>query len=225
MTDILIIEDDQEIAELVCDFLSNDGYVCEIRASGESGLEYIREHSVRLVLLDIMLPGMDGFAVCNEIHRKLNTPLIIVSARDGKEDKLAGLRLGADDYVEKPFDMDILRAKIGVLYRRHYNDAPIGNRLMAGELVLDIDARTACLAGRPLELSQMEYDLLCYLVEHRGKALRKETLLNAVWGSDCFSESSTLTVHIKRLRDKIEQDSAHPSHIITVWGIGYKYVE
>ncbi|MCL1791380.1 MAG: response regulator transcription factor [Peptococcaceae bacterium] len=223
MTDILIIEDDRETAELICGFLHKDGYSCEIRSSGESGLEFLQEHPTRLVLLDIMLPGLDGFSVCNEIHQKFNTPLIIVSACDGKDNKLAGLRLGADDYIEKPFDMDILRAKIGALYRRHHSDTPIGNRLIVGELELDIDSRSASFAGNPLILCNMEFDLLNYLVEHRGKALRKETLLTAVWGSACYSESSTLTVHIKRLRDKIERDSANPSHIITVWGIGYKY--
>jgi DNA-binding response OmpR family regulator len=119
--------------------------------------------------------------------------------------------------------MDILRAKIAALYRRHYSGSPIGNRLTAGNLSLDINARTASFAGRALELNQKEFDLLCYLAKHQGKALRKEVLLNAVWGCDCFSEPSTLTVHIKRLRDKIERDSANPSHIITVWGIGYKY--
>jgi DNA-binding response OmpR family regulator len=224
MTDLLLIEDDQETADLMMRLLSNDGYTCEIRPSGESGLEFLRKHTARLVLLDIMLPGLDGFSVCNEIHRNFNIPLIIVSACDGKEDKLTGLGLGADDYVEKPFDMDILRARIGALYRRHYSDAPIGNRLIAGELDLDFDERSASLAGEPLVLNQMEFALLSYLVKHRGRALRKETLLNDVWG-DCFSDPSTLTVHIKRLRNKIEKDSANPSHIVTVWGVGYKYIE
>jgi DNA-binding response OmpR family regulator len=225
VTDILIIEDDQLTADLVCDFLSKEGYSCAIRASGEAGLEFLRLHKVKLVMLDITLPGMNGFAVCEDIHKKLNTPLIIVSARDGKDNKLTGFRLGADDYMEKPFDMDILKAKINALYRRYYSETPIGNRLIAGDLLLDIDARAASFAGKSLDLSQMEYNLLCYLVEHKGRALRKDTLMKAVWGYDCFSEPSTLTVHIKRLRDKIEKDSANPSHIITVWGIGYKYEE
>ncbi|GHV18017.1 DNA-binding response regulator [Clostridia bacterium] len=225
MTDILIIEDNAEIAELTRDFLIRDGYTCAIAPSGETGLSFLRDKKARLVLLDIMLPGIDGFAVCDEIHRGLNTPLIIISARGGKSDKLRGLNLGADDYIEKPFDMDILRAKTAALYRRHYGDAPIGNHLTVGELSMAIDARTAVFKGKTLELNQKEFDLLRYLAENYGKALRKDAILDAVWGVDCFSEPSTLTVHIKRLRDKIEADSANPAHIITVWGIGYKYEE
>ena len=223
MTDILIVEDNVEIAEIMRDFLLNDGYTCDIVVSGEAAQIYLREHVVRLVLLDLMLPGIDGLALCDEIHRKLNTPLIIVSAQTGKDDKLSGLRLGADDYVEKPFDMDILRAKIGALYRRHYTERPMDERITAGELKLDVSARTALFESKPLELNPKEFDLLRYLVENEGKALRKEVILDAVWGEDCFSEPSTLTVHIKRLRDKIEENSAKPVHIRTVWGIGYKY--
>ena len=155
----------------------------------------------------------------------MNLPLIIVSARNRKEDKLSGLRLGADDYIEKPFDIDILRAKVAALYRRHYGEHPLGAKLIAGALTMDTAARTAVFDGRALELTAREFDLLVYLCEHRGKALHKDTLLNAVWGVDCFSEPSTLTVHIKRLRDKIEDDTQNPKHILTVWGIGYKYEE
>jgi len=223
MTDILIIEDNTEIAELTHDFLVKDGYTCKICVSGEDGLAWLRENSVRLVLLDIILPGADGFTICDEIHRKMNIPLIIVSARNRKEDKLSGLRLGADDYIEKPFDIDILRAKIAALYRRHYGAHPLGAKLTVGELTLDTAARTTVYKGRALELTAKEFDLLVYLCEHRGKALRKDTLLDAVWGADCFSEQSTLTVHIKRLRDRIEEDTRDPKHILTIWGIGYKY--
>ena len=225
MTDILIIEDNTEIAELTRDFLINDGYTCKVCASGEDGLAWLGENSVRIVLLDLILPGVDGFSICDEIHRKMNLPLIIVSARNRKEDKLSGLRLGADDYIEKPFDIDILRAKVAALYRRHYGEHPLGAKLTVGALTMDTAARTAMFDGRALELTAREFDLLVYLCEHRGKALHKDTLLNAVWGVDCFSEPSTLTVHIKRLRDKIEDDTQNPKHILTVWGIGYKYEE
>ncbi|MCL1791208.1 MAG: response regulator transcription factor [Peptococcaceae bacterium] len=225
MTDILIIEDDLEIAKLMCRFLNNDGYTCEIRASGESGLEYLSEHSVRLVLLDIMLPGMDGFAVCAQIHQQLNIPLIIISACNGKDSKIAGLKCGADDYVEKPFDVDVLRAKIGALFRRHYGGPSADKRLIAGELDINVDARTVCLSGKPLELSQTEFDLLCYLVEHKGKVLSKATLFDAVWGTGCYAEVRSLNVYIFRLRDKIEHDSKRPKHIITVRGVGFRYDE
>ena len=224
MTDILIIEDDSEIAGLTSDFLIKDGYTCKVVLNGEDGLKWLRENSVRMVLLDIILPGTDGFSVCDEIHRKMNLPLIIVSARDRKEDKLSGLRLGADDYIEKPFDIDILRAKITALYRRHYGDHPLGAKLTAGDLMVDLDARTAVFEGKTLELTAKEFDLLAYMCKNNGKVLNKNALLDAVWGVDSFPEPSTLTVHIKRLRDKIEDDTQNPKHILTVWGIGYKAV-
>ncbi|MBE5965358.1 MAG: response regulator transcription factor [Lachnospiraceae bacterium] len=223
MTDILIIEDDSEIAGLVRDFLIADGYSCEIRRSGEAGLSFIKYDTPRIVLLDINLPGIDGFSVCDEIHRGQNIPLIIVSARGTKDDKLQGLNLGADDYIEKPFDIDLLKAKVSALYRRHYGADPLGNKLVVGNLTIDDSKRTAFFDGKPLELNPKEFDLLFYLAQNAGKALRKDTLLNWVWGADCFSEPATLTVHIKRLRDKIEKDSANPRHILTVWGVGYKY--
>lgn len=223
MTDIIIIEDNAEIAELTRDFLVKDGYTCKVFPSGESGLVWLSKNKARLVILDIILPGRDGFSVCDEIHRKMNLPLIIVSARDRKEDKLSGLRLGADDYIEKPFDIDLLRAKVAALYRRHYGSDPLGSKITAGNLVIDTAARTVFYKDNELELNAKEFDLLCYLCENNGKALSKETLLNAVWGVDNFSEPSTLTVHIKRLRDKIEEDTQNPKHVITVWGIGYKY--
>ncbi|MCL1918263.1 MAG: response regulator transcription factor [Peptococcaceae bacterium] len=226
MVDILIVEDDEEMAELIRDFLLKDGYSCKICYCGEEALAFLQERCARIVLLDLMLPGIDGFSVCDELHKKLNIPLIIVSARSSKDDKLSGLKLGADDYIEKPFDIDILRAKIAVLYRRHYAPEPLGYKMIAGELVLNSQKRVASFQGKPMELNQKEFDLLHYLVEHRGKALRKEKLLEVVWGAGRVSElSSTLTVHIKRLRDKIEVDSANPAHILNVWGVGYKYVD
>lgn len=225
MKDVLIIEDNMEIAELVHDFLIKDGYSCENCISGEAGLKFLRDHSARIVLLDIMLPGIDGFSVCDEIYRRMKIPLIIISARSGKDDKLTGLKLGADDYIEKPFDIDILRAKIAALYRRHYSEDNFGNRISAGKLRIHKDARTASFDNNSLELNPKEFDLLCYLAEHSGKAISKETLMDAVWGGGCFSEPSTLTVHIKRLRDKIEPDSKNPRHILTIWGVGYKYEE
>ena len=225
MTDILIIEDNAEIAELTRDFLVKDGYTCHTESSGEGALAWLGGNSARLALLDVILPGADGFSICDEIHRKMNLPLIIISARNRKEDKLSGLRLGADDYIEKPFDMDILRAKVSALYRRHYGKHPLGAMLSAGALTMDTAARTASFDGKKLDLTVKEFDLLVYLCEHRGKALRKDTLLDAVWGADCFSEPSTLTVHIKRLRDKIESDTQNPRHILTIWGVGYKYEE
>ncbi|GHT79185.1 DNA-binding response regulator [Actinomycetota bacterium] len=226
MTDILIIEDNAELANLLGDFLERDKYSYIIAGSGETGLEYLDKQSVQLVLLDIMLPGIDGFTVCQRIRKKQNVPIIILSAKNQKDDKLSGLALGADDYLEKPYDVDLLIAKIGALLRRQsgtlkqsvFDDA---------NLTVDTVARTAIkhnLSGSvSLELSAKEFDLLVFFLENRGEALRKQAILDAVWGADSFSEPSTLTVHIKWLRDKIEVEPGNPQHIKTVWGVGYRY--
>jgi len=224
LVDILIIEDDEDAAGLIRDFLLKDGYSCKVCGCGKDGLAFLRDHDARIVLLDLMLPDVDGFAVRDKIHTEKNIPVIIVSARSDKIDKLFGLSLGADHYIEKPFDMDILRAKIAALYRRHYNAVkPEQHRLIVGELVIDLQKRTASLKGKPLELNQKEFDLLSYLAKNNGKVLYKEKLFRTVWGG--FASKSTLMVHINRLRNKIEADSATPKHILNVRGVGYKYVE
>jgi len=222
MTDILLIEDTGDIAALLCDFLERDGYSCHHAETGETGLAFLDSHTVRLVLLDIMLPGMDGFQVCREIYETRNIPTIILSARTAKDDKLNGLQLGADDYIEKPFDVDLLLAKINVLYRRHYqNDSP--SIIRVGDIRLNLDGHEAYYQEKLLNLTAKEYDLLLLFLQNQGKSLRKEYIFDTVWGVDSFSEPSTLTVHIKWLREKIENDPKNPRHIQTVWGVGYKF--
>ena len=173
----------------------------------------------RLVILDVMLPGLDGFAVCRRIRERANTPILMVSARTGRDDKLNGLLLGADDYIEKPYDIDILLAKIRGIFTRRYQN----NVLYDGFLKIDKSKRTVWKDGIPLELTQKEFDLLLLLAENAGKTLSKDFLFNRIWGFDSFSEQQTLTVHIKWLRQKIEADPKKPSHILTVWGVGYRY--
>lgn len=222
MTDILIIEDNNEIAELLSDFLIRDGYSCQHCRTGEAGIRYIKENQVRLVLLDIMLPGMDGLQVCDLIYRTYNIPTIILSARTAKDDKLSGLQLGADDYIEKPYDPDLLLAKIQALYRRYYQ-AP-ETVLRAGGLKLDPESHTVYLNEIPLTLTLKEFQLLLLFMKNQGKVLRKEYLFNSVWGADSFSEPATLTVHVKWLREKIESNPKKPEHLLTVWGVGYKFI-
>ncbi|GHU81490.1 DNA-binding response regulator [Clostridia bacterium] len=221
MKDILIIEDDIEIGTLLQDFLIKGGYSVYHATSGEEGLEYLESKVVRLVLLDIMLPKIDGFVVCKKIHDEKNLPLIILSAKSEKDDKLNGLLLGADDYIEKPYDIDILLAKINAIYRRHYDSS--NKILTAGNIKIDTDARLAYNKEKLINLKAKEYDLLLFMIENKGKALRKETIFNRVWGNDSLSEPSTLTVHIKWLREKIEEDSKNPKCISTVWGVGYVF--
>lgn len=219
MTDILIVEDNVEMAVLLRDFLKSEGYSVLTAESGEEALEAFEKHEPRLVVLDIMLKGIDGMSVCRKIRESGNTPIIIVSAKTEKDDKLKGLILGADDYIEKPYDIDILMAKIGGIFKRRYTSAVIN----CGGISIDKNARTASKNGKALELTQKEFDLLVLLTENQGKALSKEMLFNKIWGFDSFSEQQTLTVHIKWLREKIEDDPKKPLHILTVWGVGYRF--
>lgn len=220
MIDILIVEDNKELANLLCDFLRAENYTVTVAENGEKALSLYEKYGARLVLLDIMLPGIDGFAVCAKIRENGNTPILIVSAKTEKDDKLSGLMLGADDYIEKPYDIDILLAKIGGIFKRRY----ALDTLTDGDLIVNRVSRTVTKAGRAIELSAKEFDLLVLLIENKGKALKKEAIFNQIWGSDSFSEPQTLTVHIKWLRQKIEDDPKEPQKIVTVWGVGYKYI-
>ena len=177
------------------------------------------EQAPRLVILDIMLPGMDGFSVCQKIREKNNTPVIIVSARTEKDDKLNGLILGADDYMEKPYDIDILLAKIRGIFQRRYETSGITE----GNLKLDKARMTVTRDGVELPMTTKEFELLWLLMENKGKTLKKEWIFDQIWGIDSFSELQTLTVHIKWLRQKIEKDPANPVRIVTVWGVGYRF--
>ena len=179
----------------------------------------------KLVILDVMLPQMDGFAVCSAIREQSSVPILFLSARVEKEAQMNGFLLGADDYVEKPIDMDILLAKVTALMKRNYDLKQKNMIVHSGAISIDKDKRQAFLDHRELTLTGKEYDLLLLLVENPGKPLHKDFLFDKIWGMDSFSENQTLTVHIKTLRDKIEEDSRHPRRIQTVWGVGYKYEE
>lgn len=219
MTDILIVEDNKEIAALLCDFLRAEDYTVSVADNGEKALKLYEKYGAKLVILYVMLPGIDGFAVCQKIREVDNTPIIIVSAKTEKEDKLNGIILGADDYIEKPYDIDILLAKIkGIFKRRYHNDS-----IVIGNLTLDKVKRIAYKNQSPIQMTSKEFDLLLYLIENKGKTITKDLLFNKVWGIDSFSEPQTVTVHIKWLREKIEDEPKSPKHIITVWGKGYRF--
>lgn len=219
MTDILIVEDNKELANLLCDFLRAENYIVSVAETGEKALSLYERYGAKLLILDIMLPGMDGYAVCKKIREESNTPILIVSAKTDKEDKLNGLVLGADDYIEKPYDIDIMLAKIDGIFKRRY----ALDEITDGNLRINKASRTVYKNDTPLELTAKEYELLLLLLENRGKTLSKEYLFHQIWGSDSFSEQQTLTVHIKWLRQKIEDDPKNPKKILTVWGVGYKY--
>ena len=219
MLDIIIVEDNQEIAGLLCDFLRKENYSVSVASSGEQALERFEKYGARLIILDISLPGEDGFAVCAKIRETSNAHIMIASARTGKENMLKGLGLGADDYIEKPYDIEVLIAKIKGVFTRKY----AVNEMVCGDIKINSVNHTIQVGDRTIETTAKEFELLKFLMENQGMTLRKEYLFNTIWGSDSDSEIQTLTVHIKWLRQKIEEDPKHPKHIITEWGVGYRF--
>lgn len=220
MIDILIVEDNKELAKLLYDFLHMENYTVSIAETGKKALSLYQMYGAKLIVLDIMLPEVDGFSICKKIREESNTPIIIVSAKTEKNDKLNGLLLGADDYIEKPYDIDILLAKIKGIFKRRYSL----DKIIEGNLTINKETRTVLKNGVEIDMTIKEFDLLLLLIENKGKVLSKEFIFNQIWGSDSFSEQQTLTVHIKWLRLKIEDNPKNPKKILTVWGIGYKFV-
>lgn len=219
MIDILIVEDNIEIAALLKDFLEKENYIVSVAETGEKALSLYEKYGARLVLLDVMLPVIDGFSVCSRIREVSNTPIIILSAKTDREDKLNGFTLGADDYIEKPIDIDILLAKIKGIFKRRYDI----EKIVEGDLILNIAKQVLVVDGKNYELTSKECELLKILIQNKNTTLKKEYLFNAIWGSDSETEFQSLTVHIKWLREKIEKDPKNPKHIITVWGVGYRF--
>ena len=220
MTDILIVEDDRDLRDLLTEFLRAEGYTVSAVDSGERAVELFARYGARLVVLGINLPDMNGFSVCSKLREDTDTPILIVSCRTEKGDKLEGLELGADDYIEKPYDIDILLAKIRGIFKRRYQQDTIS----ADGVILNLADRTAVIDGTPVELAGKEFDLLALLIQNRGKVMKKEYLFNTVWGSDSESEPQTLQVHINRLRQKLGDDPKHAKRLVTVWGVGYKFL-
>ncbi|MBQ3254032.1 MAG: response regulator transcription factor, partial [Acholeplasmatales bacterium] len=206
MIDILIVEDNKQIATVLRDFLINENYTVSIATTGEEALDMYEEYSPRLIVLDIMLPGIDGFAVCRKIRETSNTPILIVSAKNSKDDKLNGLILGADDYIEKPYDIDIMLAKIAGIFKRRYAI----DEIIDGNIVVNKVSRVVYKNNELIDMTSKEFELLVLLLENKGKVLNKDYLFNKIWGFDSFSEQQTLTVHIKWLRQKIEEDPKNP---------------
>lgn len=219
MLDVLIVEDNVEIGNLLCDFLRKENYTVAVATSGEKALELYEKYGTKLLVLDIMLPGIDGLAVCSKIRETSNAHILIASAKTDKETKLEGLMIGADDYIDKPYDIDILLAKIKGIFKRKY----AMDEIVEGDIVLNSATRSLTVAGETRVVTDKEFELLKLLIENKNTTLKKEYLFNNIWGSDSDSEIQTLTVHIKWLREKIEKDPKNPKHILTVWGTGYRF--
>ena len=222
MTDILIIEDDPELGQLVHDFIIKEGFSVRLCEAAEEALALLKEEDFRLVLLDVMLPRMNGYETCTAIRSSRDIPILMMSAITDEDSKLLGYETGADDYIDKPFSVKVLTAKIKALIKRKSADTDSSTISCCG-IVLDPDSRKVTRDGKELRLNAKEFELLRFLMEHRGEALSKDQLFNAVWGTDCFTEPSTVSVHIRWLREKLEQDPNSPQLIRTVWKVGYRF--
>ena len=223
MVDILLVEDNEELKELMSRFLVKAGFSIISVTTGEAVISFLQEEQAALVLLDLMLPNMDGFAVCKRLRQEGEVPIIILSAMSAKEAKIAAYELGADDYIEKPIDIEILIAKINALFKRYYEKKENSAIIRSGGIELNQDTMLVLCDKKQIEMTMKEYDLLLLFLENEGKTLSKEFLFHRVWGMNSESENQTLTVHIKMLRDKIEKDKKNPVRIKTVWGVGYRY--
>ena len=225
MTDILIIEDDKDLGRLISDFLRKEGWTVTLVETAEEGLKLLEGEAFKLLLLDVMLPGKDGFTALAEIRKSKNLPVLMMSAKSDDESRILGIEIGADDYVDKSFSIPVLTSKIKALMRRSYDIAEEKQILSAEGITVDVGARKVYKNDELTDVKGKEFDLLVYLMQHRGKALRKETIFNEVWGADCFSEQSSLGVYISWLREKIEDDPREPKRIKTVYKVGYQFGE
>lgn len=225
MPTILLIEDNPTLSETLRYNLEREGYVVLLAEDGIHALEIVHQEKPDLLVLDIMLPRLDGFSVCRILRQESDIPIIMLTARQDEVDRIAGLELGADDYVTKPFSLGELLARIRAILRRTERRPIAGNReiLHAGSLSVDTKSRRAWREGNELALPQKEFDLLACLVRNRGIALSRDLLLERVWGFDFMGDSRTIDVHIRWLRGKIETDPAHPRYIQTVRGVGYRF--
>jgi two-component system response regulator RegX3 len=223
---ILLVEDESSLAESIRYNLEREGYTVTTAPDGEAGLERFRADRPRLVILDLMLPKLSGFDVCRAIRRESDVPIIMLTAKDTEADKVAGLELGADDYVTKPFSMRELVSRVRANLRR----AGIGREarsedvLSVGPVEMDVARHEVRIRGAPANLPPKEFELLETFLRRRGRLLTREFLMEAVWGPDYFGDTKTLDVHVKRLRQKIEANPHDPEHLVTVRGLGYKFV-
>jgi DNA-binding response OmpR family regulator len=221
---VLVVDDDLTVRDVVRRYLELGGHQVALADNGEDALRWIAEHEPDLVVLDLMLPGIDGLEVCRRLRERSAIPVVMLTALGEEENRIAGLQLGADDYVTKPFSPRELALRVSSVLRRSRATAVPGGpkELADGDLTLDLSAHRATLRGAEMALTTREFDLLMFLMSHPNEAFSREQLLEKVWGWD-FGDQSTVTVHVRRLREKIETTPAKPRRIVTVWGVGYRY--
>lgn len=225
---IVVVEDDSAIREVVVRYLEKDGFTADSFGHGEEALDALLACPPDLVVLDLMLPGIDGVELFRRLRALAPVPVVMLTARGGESDRVIGLEMGADDYLAKPFSPRELVARVNAVLRRvqgavetvHAGTPP---RLQAGDLDVDVVAREARRSGEVVALTAREFELLAFLMRNPNRAFRREELLERVWGYS-FGDTSTVTVHIRRLREKVEDDPGAPRHLATVWGVGYRFV-
>lgn len=220
---ILVVEDDTTLRETLAYNLSKEGYEVLTAVDGVTGLELGRDEAPDLIILDVMLPGLDGLTVCRILHRETDAPIILLTARTGEIDKIIGLDSGADDYITKPFSLGEFLARVRVALRRRRRGQVTTNFLKAGALSIDLVGRKVKMEDRRIKLSHKEFDLLVELVQNKGAVLSRDLLLTKVWGYDYAGGTRTVDVHVRWLREKIEEDPSKPQHIQTIRGIGYRF--
>lgn len=237
MKRILVVEDDAAIAELERDFLEADGYQVDVAPDGSQGLDMGLTGEYDLILLDVMLPKMDGFQVCRELREHIEIPILMVTAKTEDIDKVRGIGLGADDYISKPFSPMELVARVKGSIKRYERltslnvahdtdgDGLPQERILADDIEIDITAHRIYRAGQELHLTNLEFSLLAFLAKNAGIVFSKEQIFEHVWGFDAEGDVSTVMVTIKRLREKLERDPANPYYVETVWGVGYRFVK
>jgi len=222
--EILIIEDEPSIAEVVMLYLNRAGYQTRTATDGDSGMKLLEKGLPDLVVLDVMLPGADGFSILRWLRERSNLPVIFITARREEIDRIAGLELGADDYVVKPFSPQELVSRVrAVLRRTQREEANTEKAITYDRLTIDPQTRLVNLNGQELLLTAREFDLLWLLACHPRQVFTREQLLERVWGGAEYIDPGTVTVHLRRLREKIEKDASHPERLLTVWGVGYKF--
>ena len=215
---VLVVDDEARMRKLVCDFLQKKGYRFVEAEDGEQAIDrFFERKDIDLVILDVMMPKMDGWAVCKEIRQYSNVPIIMLTARSEERDELLGFKLGVDEYISKPFSPKILMARIDAILRRTGQDE---EAVSLGGIVIDKKAHMVTIDGNPVELSVKEFELLSYFMDNRGVALSREKILNTVWNYDYYGDARTIDTHVKKLRSKM---GAKGEYIKTIWGMGYKF--
>ena len=223
---ILVVEDEESLADTVRYNLEREGYAVAVASDGRAALDRFRSESPSLVILDLMLPEMSGLDVCRQIRQISNVPIIMVTAKDSEADKVSGLELGADDYVTKPFSVRELVSRVRAHLRRleMRTDAPEEDVLRGGPISLDVAKHEVLVRGQAVGFPPKEFELLEVFLRRKGRLLTRDFLIEEVWGAGYFGDTKTLDVHVKRLRKKLEQDPHQPKHLVTVRGLGYKFV-